>query len=854
MAFVFEEESEQTTPQKKSRFVFEEQEKKKKKSPVEKIGSYLEDTARGAVRGAAMALPRLAQAVTDPASMVQLPFQVGKGVLKLSQRSAKTFGPKFATDTIAQVLDPTLDLLEAGQQFVEGGAARVEEAEEKSPIYGPGTLMKRGARYLADKAQELVDKFIAEPETALGRTAEATTTGGPAALFTGIQQGMKELGFDEDESTAMGLLGSMYAAKRGNKKKYELSDKPSYKEIVDFPDGPDNYLDFFDNELVPELQQNATKLLEQETAQAKQQAQAEYNQELAKVKAEHQAKLAEIAQSDALDEQTYREQLQDFENKKRNIAAEHQQEIAEIDQLNKQQLEQYETELQGYRESLKELEKLAVPEEIKPPVERQTKTEGVIRSPTVKQDPTLFNEVGNIVAKVEVDNPTSAGKALSEVVRKQDQEVYSDVNEAYKKSREANKGIQTIHPNAVDSLIAYAEDKRQIPNPSTPTKNLLKAVDNILEELAVMDESGNVTGYKPINNQTLIDQIQELRTQIDYDFEHGDAYNIYKPVIGALEKAAETAASKLNRGKAARLLRNAKDKYRNWAETYNNDYMRPLRDKSNQDYTKHYRTFQDIDELNMLKRAVGTGTDARNLLQSLKRSLAEKRLEPFIKKPKEIDIRKFERELRALKPVLEQEQINNIRDAFKKARSAKETVPEKVQKPKEPKLKEYPTSVKIPIAPKKPRPKERLAKLRAKLPEVKELTTPEMKYYQRLSNLSGEEIANKTRSVEGIREMRSVLEQTERGKEIFDRFAKKKLKSILLEGKLEGKLSKADVYDVLNNEKNYAIASEILGEELASDLFNAAKEGKGRFTIKDLAQIARYGKKAAMYKFLMKLF
>src|SRR3990167_10884383 len=103
-----------------------------------------------------------------------------------------------------------------------------------------------------------------------------------------------------------------------------------------------------------------------------------------------------------------------------------------------------------------------------------------------------------------------------------DEDVYRGVNELYRISREANQGVVEIHPQLVQRLANRVSELEAIPEPSDVQRRVIRASNNVIDALAQRGDEGVITGYTPVNNQILIDQIQALRQIIDYDFAHGN--------------------------------------------------------------------------------------------------------------------------------------------------------------------------------------------------------------------------------------------------------------------------------------------------------------------------------------------
>jgi hypothetical protein len=407
----------------------------------------------------------------------------------------------------------------------------------------------------------------------------------------------------------------------------------------------------------------------------------------------------------------------------------------------------------------------------------------------------LADNVGNIFSRNQFHNTTEAGHAFKNEITKIDENVYRGVNELYKISEDLNKQINEIHPNLISALEHRIDVLKDIPEPSDVQKRLLRTSKNILNRLAkyepILDEEGNVigkeiVGYEPMNNQTLISQVQSLRQIIDYDFAHGNTKNIFRPLINELQDAALGAAESSGMPEAANAINEAKSAYRMWVEAFDNDYTRPFRDTSNQDYSKLYKSALDFDESNMLRRIMDTTPEGKALMRASTRDIVEKHLSKYFDNPSAANPREFDKAVRELEAVISPEQATEVRDLFKEAAknpNFKATKPSPIHK-----------------------------------------STPEEVIAGKYQDKTPEDIQNMMNSRSGIKQLRENFKGSEQQRKLFDTLSKQKMRSILREGNIEKDFTGDDLYKFLNKEKNYEIFSEILGESETESMRLAAKE------------------------------
>lgn len=419
-----------------------------------------------------------------------------------------------------------------------------------------------------------------------------------------------------------------------------------------------------------------------------------------------------------------------------------------------------------------------------PPLKGRVSPEGEdlgLRPAPQQARPDLSDRIGNIFSRNKFYNSTQGGHALKNEIMELDQNVYRGVNELYGISRELNKSINEIHPSLVGRLQNRIQELRAIPEPSDVQKRLLRASENILERIAFVGENGEIAGLRPINNQILIDQVQSLRQIIDYDFSHGNTKNIFRPLINELQDSALNAARTSGAPEAAEAINDARSAYRAWVEAFDNDYVRPFRDASNQDYSKLFKSSLDFDEHNMLKRVLNTTPRGQELINGSTREIVEKHLAEYFENPRNANPKEFDKALLELEAVITPGQSQEIRAAFREAAE---------------------------------RPRFRADR---------QLTNEEI-IASKYAGKEPEDIQKMMDSRSGIKQLREDLSGSEQKKDIFNRISRQKMRSMIREGNIENDFTGDDLYKSINKQENYEIFSEILGESETESLRQAAKE------------------------------
>lgn len=402
---------------------------------------------------------------------------------------------------------------------------------------------------------------------------------------------------------------------------------------------------------------------------------------------------------------------------------------------------------------------------------------GLRPTPTPKKD-VLADQVGDIFSKNRFYNTTQGGQAFKNEIMNLDEDVYRGVNELYRISRELNENVLEIHPQLAQRLTNRITELEAIPEPSDVQRRVIRTAENIVKSL------GGEAGYTPISNQVLIDQIQSLRQIIDYDFAHGDTKNIFRPLINDIQDSVIRASENSGNSAAADAFSDARSAYRSWVEAFDNPYVRPFRDGSNQDFSKLFKSALDMDESNMLSKILNLSERGQQLTNASKREIVEKHLSKFMENPRSANEREFNKALRELEAVITPEQTAQIKEEFANA--------------------------------------SRRPNIRAKI-QPKKVTNDEQIAAKYLKS-EPEDIQSMMNKRSGIKELREDLSDTPTKREVFDRLSKQKMRSILREGNIEKEFTGDDLYKFLNKEKNYEIFSELLGDEEAEALRLAAKD------------------------------
>lgn len=508
----------------------------------------------------------------------------------------------------------------------------------------------------------------------------------------------------------------------------------------------------------------------------------------------------------------------------------------------------------------------------------------------------LGEEIGDIFTKERpFENSTELGQNATETFRDIDNMVHDAVDVLYEKQRTTNALVNYTHPALLNSLTEMEKGLVGYLNPAQVV--MRDAIGKIKDLLRSVSPSKDpVTGialkpkiiYKKVNNLDLMEQAKALKKHIDFEFAHGDMYNILRPLAEELENAAVQAAERSGNKAAIQASKEAKEAYGFWARNFNTPTARRLRDLSNEDYTATADFLTDIDKFNQVKDVFNKTPEGEKIVGHLQRQIVEEKIQPFLRNPLEADMEKLDIVLKDLKPVISPTEADKVREVFQRFKTRPAEIkaaevklaskytnikPENITRmtrsnsgmkelkgqlshtPEQRVLYDTLTShyVEHRLEPFLKNPKKAdLGKLDSTLKEmegvitkqqareVKDLIlnakkTPEFqakipeaapKYKQAAERLGLEEedVQRMLDTIKGTRELRRTINKTKEDVQLVDDLIHLEIRSRLQKAKITPDSSLEDFYNALNSEKNYGYISEFMGQEATDAALNEAKE------------------------------
>lgn len=703
-----------------------------------------------------------------------------------------------------------------------------------------------GARGLS-KLFNIGTKFGPTGEALLGTGHEFLTGGiyGTEKELAKVAQGEEFNPWEPAKEAAMfaatGALIRNLINKSTPEKEWFRSLRP--KQAEEFVSGqlpkdlPPNQFKYLIDDMYPQWMDEINKFYESELTKANEAADVQFKQNNSIAKANHERELYEINKKNEMTEAKYKESVDKYEKELQDIFDQHEANKAEIENSNQQIREEFEQAQQDYtnmrtREEAVQQATALRPDETNLPYRR---------SDTYIANPSLENQIGNIISRNEATNTTNAGEAVFNAIRANADVDRRIVTMAYNEGNTLARGVEQTHPILLQQLQLQEAELLRIPLLSEPQRarlNFIQANINRLRTIRTID-GNQITTLHPISNDVLHNQAREMRHQMDYTYLQGNTKGIFQPTVDLLENAQVLAAEAAGIPEAATALRDARTLHYEWSRDYNNEYINPFREVNNHDFSGKFKQItSNPDQYNAVSNILNRSNAGQQMSQVARRSAVENKLQSFLENPHGANPRDFEKAVNELYAFgVTPEQTAEIRGAFNTARRAPiitEPKAPKYQEVKEPKLPKFTKA--------KPTPKE---PPQAPIAHRKLEETSGMKLAQQLMKKSPEDLAAMTDKVSGLKQLRETLP-----KESFEKIKAEKTRQILYGDEVQPNLTGTKVVARLNQADNFALMAELHGDEEALAMLEAAKKIKDSPFTKE--NIINKAKAAGIVRILIK--
>lgn len=427
------------------------------------------------------------------------------------------------------------------------------------------------------------------------------------------------------------------------------------------------------------------------------------------------------------------------------------------------------------------------------PIEIKT---GVPPQEPVTSPHSLKRSVGKEISPTAFPNPRVASQAIRGEINSLSENQYKEINKAFDLARELNADISEIHPPFINKLEELVEEINKIPEPSSVQKDLRTIAKKFINR-GTVKEKGKIVGYRPLDNASLIGQIQSNHQKIKHDYVQGQPANAYLHLNNLISEALESTA--VSFPEAVEAFRNAQSMYKNWADVFKSSEMMPWRDPARKDFISLLKKIENPDQLKAFEPILSQTPKGEKLYEMLVRDYVEKELEPFIQNPKKIGGLDFERKMREVGVVLSPSQRGAIEDMlyheYSKGKNYKRLKEQfdLAEKGHQDLLKKQ---------------QEDLTALRKKGAELE-------KAFPYKTDGS---ILRDLETVRGQKRLESFLPKTEEGKALMDELKDYSAVNLLTQGKINPSAKSSSLRVILNDVNKRALLEHTLGKAITRDL------------------------------------
>jgi hypothetical protein len=458
--------------------------------------------------------------------------------------------------------------------------------------------------------------------------------------------------------------------------------------------------------------------------------------------------------------------------------------------------------------------------EAKPFAGRVKPSREMFRARPIQLD-AMLSPVGRVVSPSKFYNAYDTAVSLEKNVKSE-----------YEGAKNQNKMLYEIAQNQIkDVKGTYPELLRKL----VDTKGIFKTKNPNPAEEMVMNEIDKLTDALERDPNTSVDELMKTANSLSYRVKYDDIKSgpkdILKSVVHDINEAAIQAVE--SAGKDSSAIKKADAAYGDTMRRFINDEMEPFLSEV-VDHEKIAQTaIKDPATLRALNDTIGKTSQGQGNLTRLQRSIVEDRLKKYIEDPSKIGTEEYEADVRNLEPLVGKDKVADIRQRMDDKNYQRKLVEKKSVLEKE----------RITGVAKKARQLE-IAKER-----IPSISKPEKTFIEKplsekdisfitgknekvVSKFTGktqkqiEEIINLKDGREGFDSLKNEVAKKPTSQQYFDKLIAKNMHDLLFKGKIEGKITGKDLYNVLNNKENYTKVEAWMGKKEAAELLKNARENQ----------------------------
>lgn len=415
--------------------------------------------------------------------------------------------------------------------------------------------------------------------------------------------------------------------------------------------------------------------------------------------------------------------------------------------------------------------------------------------------------VNNVLSPQEFTSSAEGGHTLNQLaVERFNQR--SEVSRENFRVAEADSAPYEFNFNDTENLSQLVQDtRRRLEQTGSPSRAERAVLSRLGDVEALIGEPGSLQGGPA---QRLIATSNSIGQSLNHDLDYVGTENLLRPIVHELNVAARQAVQRGN-GNIDR-INHADDYYSNLADTFLTKDMRPyLNELTSNPESLYEMAKKDPGKYRSIYTAIHDTSQGQRALNILTNDVVNDRFSDYIKDPSKIGDANFRRTMREVEALIGGEAAGRVQDQFYSRKIAAQRI-----KGATPRTREVHASAKY-------------------------LEMPIEKFESKLDTVSG------------IREIAKDMDKTANGRQLANELWKSEVEKMFKDGKAHPKAIKADrAAEILNNEKNFKIMSELIGEEAAkTELDNLISLGD-----KDInrATASKYIKNGILLKVFHSLF
>lgn len=436
-------------------------------------------------------------------------------------------------------------------------------------------------------------------------------------------------------------------------------------------------------------------------------------------------------------------------------------------------------------------------------------------TPEMQQE---IEPIGQIVSPQRFKNDEAASTTVRNIIQNNAQLAREELREAYALAENEYGNVSEIYPRLRNQMLDLRERITQSGSLNPAESAVLKEIDNILNMIST--ESGDLIKTPARKLIKTSDSISGRLTQEDI---YGDARTLLRGVGRDLNQAALEAVNEA--GGNTEAIVNADRLYAQWADKFSNDEVADfLTKKTFNPEASYKKVIGNRGNYRAVKNAIGISPQGNAAISAVDRDIVEEQLAPYIEDITKVGSKEYQKTIDNLSPLIGKERTKLISDRLETARTkhAPRRFPKRkveVEAPKPPFKAEKKEIGKAGAVPRPTVEEKKIAASRkppgkaAAVPRPQRNLTEQEQIVAKRLGKTPSEIFDEFDTIEGIRDIRKDLSRSENGKENYELLKQLKVRDILQSGNIEKKFTGNELYNVLNNRKNFELLSELVGEK-----------------------------------------